>query len=141
MGSIKLDDRSLRMMNVFFTNTRVEVMDVLEDESVIVFVIFPGSLQKALQNNGSNIQKIRELLGKNIWVLEYNMDPKRFVSNFFYRYRVTNVQLDDANGKFSIVVHVNMAEKARAIGKDGKNLKLARELMNRYFPVESIQIQ
>ncbi len=65
MGSIKLDDRSLRMMNVFFSNTKVEVMDVLEDDSVIVFVIFPGSLQKAIQNNGANIQKVREMLGKN----------------------------------------------------------------------------
>jgi len=140
MVTIKLDAQTLRYISIFEAATNAQVKDCIERENLVVFVVYPRNLRKALENNGSKIQTVRNLIKKNVMVVEYSPDILIFVKNVFHRFKVRNVKIDNVDGQFSITVFVDPKDKARAIGKDGKNLKLAKEIIGRHFPLKNLVV-
>ncbi len=140
MTNIKLDAQTLRYISIFEAATNAEVKDCLERDNTVVFILYPRNLRKVLANRGENIQKVRNLLHKNVTVIEYSPDIVVFARNIFHRFHVRNVRVENIDGEFSIVVEVDPKEKARAIGKDGQNLRLAKEIIGRHFPLKNLLI-
>ena len=140
MVTIKLDAQTLRYISIFEAATNAQVKDCIEKDNLVVFIVYPRNLRKALENNGSKIQTVRNLIKKNVMVVEYSPDVLLFVKNVFHRFKVRNIKIDNVDGQFSITVFVDPKDKARAIGKDGKNLKLAKEIIGRHFPLRNLVI-
>jgi len=140
MVTIKLDAQTLRYISIFEAATNAQVKDCIEKDNLVVFIVYPRNLRKALENNGSKIQTVRNLIKKNVMVVEYSPDILLFVKNVFHRFKVRNIKIDNVDGQFSITVFVDPKDKARAIGKDGKNLKLAKEIIGRHFPLRNLVI-
>ncbi|OYT59764.1 antitermination protein NusA [Euryarchaeota archaeon ex4484_178] len=140
MVTIRLDAQTLRYISIFEAATNAQVKDCIEKDNLVVFIVYPRNLRRALENNGTKIQTVRNLIKKNVMVVEYSPDILVFVKNVFHRFRVRNVKIDNVDGQFSIVVFVDPKDKARAIGKDGKNLKLAREIIGRHFPLKNLVV-
>ncbi len=138
--NITLNAQTLRYISIFEAATNAEVKDCIEKEDAIIFIVQPHNIRKALVNRGEKIQKLRKMLQKNVIVYEFSPDILRFARNIFRRYGVKNVKVSNENGEFSLVIFVDPKEKARAIGRDGRNLKLAREIIGRHFPLKSIII-
>lgn len=138
--NIKLDAQTLRYISIFEAATNADVKDCLEHENLLVFIVYPKNLKKALANGGEKIQRVRNILRKNVMVIEYSPDVVVFTRNVFHRYKVRNVKVERVGSEFSIVVQVDPRDKARAIGRDGKNLKLAREIIGRHFPLRNLVI-
>lgn len=141
MGVITLDAQSLRYISIFEAATGAEVVDCIEYDGTVVFVLKQGHLRIALRNGGENVQKVRNLLNKRVMLVEYSPDPKRFIKNVFHRYRVRNVILRREGDHFNVVVEIDPRDKARAIGAGGKNLKMAKDIIKRHHPVENLVIQ
>ncbi|MGC8663390.1 MAG: NusA-like transcription termination signal-binding factor [Thermoplasmata archaeon] len=141
MGTIKIDENMLRYISTFYQVTGVDVMDIAEDEENIFFIIYPGSLRKAIVNNGENIKKLKEKLGKSIILVEYNDDPQRFIYNLFYRFSVKEVNIEKMDDEMKVSVKVDPGQKARAIGKNGRNLRLTKDILSRHFKVSSLLIK
>ncbi|ADD08896.1 NusA-like transcription termination signal-binding factor [Candidatus Aciduliprofundum boonei] len=140
MVNIKLDAQTLRYISIFEAATNAQVKDCIESDNLIVFVVYPRNLRKALENNGSKIQTVRNLIKKNVMVVEYSPDIVVFTKNIFHRFHVKNIKVENVDNQFSITVFVDPRDKARAIGKEGRNLKLAKEIISRHFPLKSIVI-
>jgi N utilization substance protein A len=140
MVNIKLDAQTLRYISIFEAATNAQVKDCIEEDNLVVFIVYPRNLRKALENNGSKIQTVRNLIKKNVMVVEYSPDIVAFTRNIFHRFHVRNVKVENIDNEFSITVFVDPRDKARAIGKDGKNLKLAKEIIGRHFPLKNIVI-
>ncbi|NPA75398.1 MAG: NusA-like transcription termination signal-binding factor [Euryarchaeota archaeon] len=138
--NITLNAQTLRYISIFEAATNAEVKDCIEKEDTIIFIVQPHNIKKVLVNHGEKIQTLRKMLQKNVIVYEYSPDVVRFTRNVFRRYGVKNVKVTNENGEFSLIVYVDQKEKARAIGRDGKNLRLAREIIGRHFPIKSIII-
>ncbi len=138
--NIKLDAQTLRYISIFEAATNAEVKDCLERGNLLVFIVYPRNLRKVIANGGEKIQKVRNILKKNVMVIEYSPDIVVFTRNVFHRFRVRGVKVDRVGSEFSIVVQVDPRDKARAIGRDGENLKLAREIIGRHFPLKSLVI-
>lgn len=141
MGTIKIDENMLRYISTFYQMTGVDVMDIAEDEENIFFIIYPGSLRKAIANNGENIKKLKEKLGKNIILVEYSDNPERFIYNLFYRFNVKEVNIENVNDEMKVSVKVDPGQKARAIGKNGRNLKITKDILSRHFKVTSLLVK
>ncbi|MEM3210773.1 MAG: KH domain-containing protein, partial [Thermoplasmata archaeon] len=77
----------------------------------------------------------------NIIIIEYNDNLKRFVYNLFYRFGVKEINIDKEGEEYKISVSVDPANKARAIGKNGRNLRTSREILSRYFNVSSLVVK
>lgn len=141
MGTIKIDENMLRYISTFYQSTGVDVMDIAEDDENIFFIIYPGSLRKAIVNNGENIKRLKEKLGKNIILVEYSDDPQRFIYNLFYRFNVKEINIEKVNDDMRVSVKVDPGQKARAIGKNGRNLRVTRDILSRHFKVSSLLIK
>ncbi|MEM3965835.1 MAG: NusA-like transcription termination signal-binding factor, partial [Thermoplasmata archaeon] len=138
---IRIDEKLLGYMSQFYIITNVEVKDVAEDDENVFFIIYPRTLKKAIEKNGENVKKLKERLGKNIIIIEYNDNLKRFVYNLFYRFGVKEINIDKEGEEYKISVSVDPANKARAIGKNGRNLRTSREILSRYFNVSSLVVK
>jgi len=140
MTTIRFDAQTLRYISIFEAATNAQVKDCIERDNLVVFVVYPRNLRKALENNGTKIQTVRNLIKKNVMVVEYSPDILVFVKNVFHRFKVRNIKIENQDGQFNITVFVDPKDKARAIGKDGRNLKLAKEIIGRHFPLRNLVV-
>jgi N utilization substance protein A len=72
MASIKLTDQTLKYISLFEGLTNTHIKDCLERVDTLYFIVDTGQLTKAIGKNGSNIKRLRNLLKKNIKIIEYS---------------------------------------------------------------------
>jgi len=76
---------------------------------------------------GARIQTIiTELGGEKVDIIEYDEDPRTFISNALSPAKITNVEVDEDNKKAK--VYVSEDQLSLAIGKGGQNARLAAKL-------------
>lgn len=141
MGSITFNENTLRHTNLFETMIQVGVKDCIETEEKIVFIVNKGQLGKAIGKEGKNITSIKKILNKEIHLIEYSEDPEEFIRNVFLYYDVKRVALEKRGDITHATVTVDPKNKAKAIGKEGKNLKASRDIITRHHEVQSVSIE
>jgi N utilization substance protein A len=140
MDEIKFTEDTLRYISLFETLTRTRVKDCMETEDKLVFVVEPGQANRAVGKAGENVINLKNHTGKNIQVIEYSDDPETFIRNVFYNYNVQSVVIENRGTIVHATVTVDPKVKGRAIGKNGRNLKIARDIVNRHHNVQSINV-
>lgn len=140
MREIKLNAQVIQFMGLFERITKANVKDCIEQEDRIIFIVEKGQLSKAIGKNAINIKKLKELVKKNIDIIEYSEDIVKFIKNIFHNYNVEDVKIGKQGTKEHIIVKIEQKDKGKAIGKEGRNLKLAREIIFRYHGIEDIVI-
>jgi N utilization substance protein A len=127
-------------IRLFEQVTGAQVKDCLETPEKIIFIVMPGQGSMAIGKGGETATRLRELLKKNVQIIEFADDPKKFLKNIFWSYGVQNVEIEDRGKIIHATVTVKPENKARAIGKHGANLDLARRIVNRHFEVNSVSV-
>ncbi|MEM3342585.1 MAG: NusA-like transcription termination signal-binding factor, partial [Thermoplasmata archaeon] len=140
MVDLPLNEDLLQYISVFENITRTRVQDCLYNDDKVVFVVARGQLGHAIGKGSERIRKMKEMFRKSVDIIEYNSDPKEFVKNIFHNYGVKNVTIEIQGNKSEACVEVDPAQKGKAIGKNGKNLKLARDLANRHHKIDSVVV-
>ncbi len=72
--------------------------------------------------------------------MEFADDPETLVMNIFYWYSPKKAEFSPKGKGRHVTVTVDPAWKARAIGKAGKNLKVARAILLRHTDVQSVSV-
>jgi N utilization substance protein A len=139
-AEITFTEDTLRYINLFEAVTKTRVKDCMETEEKLVFVVEPGQANRAVGKAGENVIRLKNQTGKNIQVIEYADDPEKFIRNVFYNYNVQNVVIENRGNVVHATVTVDPKVKGRAIGKNGRNLKIARDIVNRHHNVQSINV-
>ena len=80
------------------------------------------------------------MTGKDIQIIEFSDEPVQFVKNVFHSYGVKDVVLEERGNIMHATVTVDPAVKGRAIGKEGKNLRIARDVVNRHHNIQSVSV-
>jgi N utilization substance protein A len=140
MADITLTEDTLRYISLFESMTRTHVRDCMEAEDKLVFVVEPGEANRAVGKGGENVIRLKNTTGKNIQVIEYSDEPEAFIRNVFYNYNVQNVVIENRGNIVHATVTVDPSVKGRAIGKNGRNLRIARDIVSRHHNVQSINI-
>jgi transcription termination/antitermination protein NusA len=140
MPDITFTEETLRYISLFENVTRTHVKDCLETEDKLVFVVDPGQANRAVGKGGENVIRMKNTTGKNIQVIEYSDEPEEFIRNVFYSYNVQNVTIENRGNIVHATVTVDPKVKGRAIGKNGRNLKIARDIVNRHHNIQSISV-
>ena len=138
---VTLDTETIRLVTFFENLTGAGVKDCLVDKEngVIYFVMNEGDVGKAIGKNGSVIKKTENLIKKDIKVFEFSNDLERFVKNLIPK--IISVKLKTENGKNIVDVWIDKNDKAIVIGRDGKNLKVYKELLERNHNVNGIVVR
>ncbi len=141
-ADIVLTEDTLRYISLFeaITKNRVIVKDCMETEDKLVFVVGEGQGNTAVGKKGENVIKLKDKTGKNIQVVEYSDDPSKFVMNVFHIYGPQKVEIEQRGNITHATVTVDPKLKGRAIGKAGKNLRIARDIVNRHHEIQSISV-
>jgi N utilization substance protein A len=140
MAEIAFDTDSLRYIQLFEERTGARVKDCLEAEDKLVFLVYPGEIHKAVGPGGALIERLKGLLKKEIQVIEFSDDAEELVKNVFFAFTPKKVDFQPKGKGRHVTVTVDPVWKARAIGKSGKNLKIARAILMRHSDILSVNV-
>jgi N utilization substance protein A len=140
MGEVTFTGETLRYAKFFTSITKTNVVDCVEVENRLIFVVSAGEIGKAIGKGGENVTLLRKKLGKDVYVIEFSNTPETFIRNVFRAYDVKKVEIEERGDVIHATVTVAATEKGRAIGRDGRNLRVARDLIARHHPIQSVSV-
>jgi N utilization substance protein A len=140
MAEISYDTEAIGLIRLFEERTGARVKDCLEAEDKVVFLVYPGEIPKAVGPGGNRVERLKEQLKREIQVVEFSDDAEVLVRNVFYPFSPTKVEFSAKGRGRHATVTVDPAWKARAIGKNGKNLKIARAVLMRHSDIVSVNV-
>ncbi len=142
-GRIILTDDELRYAALFESVTGITPRDAIYDPEFnrIIFIVDKNFAPLAVGKGGINVKKLKNLLGKDVEIVEYGDDPEELLRNALYPAKVVNITINKLpnNGKVAII-RVEEGEKGIALGKYHRNLKRAALLAKRYFDIDNVKI-
>ena len=146
MGENKSDRISLeelRYISLLQDLTGAMVYRALEDgtDNRIIYLVDKNDVGKAIGRDGRNVKMLSKMLNKNIEIVEYADDIDNMVRNLLPGVTVLKVEVTERDGLKTVYVKVKDDEKGKAIGRDGRNVKRARLVLNRLFNVDRVVIR
>jgi len=134
------DTESIRLITLFENLTGTNVKDCLIDNSIntVYFVVEEGKVGMAIGKNGDSVKNVENLIKKNIKIFEFSNNLNDFIKKIIPQGIEIKVKNED---KIMVEVKVDKKDKAMVIGRDGKNLKLYKELLGRNYGVNGIIIR
>ncbi|KAA0004154.1 MAG: NusA-like transcription termination signal-binding factor [Thermoplasmata archaeon] len=135
---IKISQQEMHYMAIAEGLTRAPIIDCIERDNRITFIVAKGKLGKAVGKEANNIKKLEKFFRKEVRFVEYDDDKKQFIINLFKPFKVDRVVVDEEKNKVSVVV--NERDKGKAIGKEGRNIKILREIAKRQHGIEELKV-
>jgi len=133
---IKLDMDTIRYINVFESITGVMVKDCIvnEEKNKVTFVVNEGQIGIAIGKNGMNVKKVQNALNKQVELLEFAKDPKKFISNVFRPVKIKEIEIKEDNGKK--VAYVSFDDNR--VGMIRSKMKVVKHLIPKYFDIQEV---
>ena len=141
--TIKLTSDELGLISLFQNVTGATARDCVIDDKLdrVIFVINKGEMGLAIGKNGASIKNTQKMVGKDVELVEYSDDPKKFIINALNSKFITDIRLSKkVDGSKIAVVMVDHNQKGAIVGRNGKNADKARLLARRYFQISNIHI-
>jgi len=135
--TITFDKSSIALISSFSSITKAKVKDVVEEKDLLIFVVEPGQLFKAIGKKGSNVKLLSQKLKKRIKVVEFNPDLKVFIRNMVYPLNVKEIT---QNEKIITLEGEDVKTKGLLIGRNAQNLRLLEKVVKRYFDIDEIKV-
>ncbi len=139
-----MDTEGIRYIGIFESLTGAGVKDCVVDNDAnkVIFVVKKGDMGLAIGKGGSNITKVKNMVKKDIEVVEHSTDAKEFIENLFRPAEIKSVELlTDDNGKSCAYVAVLTKQKGIAIGKNGERIKKVKLLVKRNLSIDDVVIK
>lgn len=132
---VTLDKMDIQSINIFHTLTGSSVVDCLDEDDIIFFIVAEGQYGLAVGKDGNKIKNAERLFKKMIKVYEYSADLRRFVFNLIPESQEITVS--------DKIVYVKMkpGDRAKVIGKGGKNIRVLTKILQRLFGVEELRLK
>ena len=130
---VKLKTNDIKNINFFHKLTKAEVIDCLEND-IIYFVVAEGQYGLAVGKKGAKIKNAENKFNKKIKVFEFSEDLKQFAKNLVPE--AEKVEIDDDD----VIYHVKKSDRAKIIGKEGRNINAVKEFLQRQFDVDNVKV-
>ncbi|OKY77144.1 MAG: Transcription elongation factor NusA [Candidatus Methanohalarchaeum thermophilum] len=142
MSEVKLSSEEIRYIALFESLTNAGAKDCLVDQenSRVIFVVSEGEMGLAIGKDGSNINKVKNTIGKKVEVVEYSEKPRRFIENSLSPADIQEIEVKDRGEEKIATVNVDENKKGLVIGKNGKNIEKAKLLAKRHYDIDDIII-
>ncbi|MXX20481.1 MAG: NusA-like transcription termination signal-binding factor [Cenarchaeum sp. SB0665_bin_23] len=143
MQTIKLTSEQMRMMSLFQKVTKSTARDCIEDEKKdrIIFVVDVGKMGLAIGRGGANIKSLKNMIKRNIELVEFHENPEEFLKNMLNSELVHDVKVTlRPDGTKQAMVTVEAGKKGIVVGREGRNAEKARLLVKRYFDIGYVMI-
>ena len=135
-----ITEDDLRAFALFEQVTHARPKDYVKLDDRVVFVVEEGQLRRALGPQAKALNRLKDLFELPVDIVEFSPEPEVFLRNIFHSYEVSGVVLSEKGGRKHATVTVKPDEKGRAIGKGGRNLKVAQMLASRHTEIQSVSV-
>ncbi|MHA1407608.1 MAG: NusA-like transcription termination signal-binding factor [Candidatus Heimdallarchaeaceae archaeon] len=144
MPAVKLSQTEMQYITILqgiVNNVVIEDCIVDEEDNKVVFVVSEGQAGLAIGKRGANINRLKELIAKDVEIIEHSSNPTKFIKNCFLPIIIRNIIFTERkNGKVA-TVEVDNKDKGRAIGRNGKNINKVKRLVLRQFDIIDVMIK
>lgn len=140
---ITLTDEAQRYARRFAEVTDVTPLDLLvletdeELDTRLAVVVPAGRKGEAVGPQGATVERAERVLEARIDLIEHAESPAEFVANALAPAAVRDVTVSEMGIAFAEVLE---ADRGVAIGTDGENIAVARELAARHFEIDDVQL-
>lgn len=141
MPDILISNEDIQYINMASNVTKANILDCLNMEDRIIFIVQKGQLGLALGLKAKNLERLRGLFKKNIKFVEFDSDKEKFIHNLFKPYKINKITLEDNNNSVIAKIEVDVSDKSKIIGKDGRNIEVIRKLAWRHHSIKDVQIK
>ena len=141
MGVIRLSDEARQYIALFEDVTDVAARDCIVDGEFdrVVFLVPAGEMGKAIGPGGRRVKRLERQVGRSVELVEDADRPEDFVANALAPAAVYNVTISE-NDTTVAYAEVDSQDTGVAIGADGRNIRLARELARRHFDIDDVEL-
>ncbi|OYT41436.1 MAG: transcription elongation factor NusA [Candidatus Altiarchaeales archaeon ex4484_43] len=141
MGRFRLGAEEIKYMTLFETLTGAMVKDCVQVQNAMGFLVNEGDMGLAIGKNGSNIERVRQVIGKSIFVMEFSDSVKEFIRNLFRPIKIRQIRIYELNNERIVDVDIDKKDRRKAIGQEGIRIKIAKELSKRHYNIDNINIK
>jgi N utilization substance protein A len=141
MKDIVVDNKIMGYIAIFERIAHTELKECLENDDMIVFIVGEKKMAELFKRNPSFVSELKQKTNKHILVAEASHDLINFVRNIFFRLGVKEIQVNWKEGTTDVLVSVDPMEIGKAIGKEGRNIKLFRDTVQRFFNIRNLAIK
>ncbi len=127
------DTDTLRIITAFENITGTEVRDCIKNDS-LYFLVNPGKVAIAIGRNGQTIKTAEKMLNKMIKVFEWAENPEEFIKRLIPQ--AQKIEMNEGKA----VVSLESKDRGFVIGKEGSNIKVLRELLERNSEIKELKI-
>lgn len=137
--TVKFDTETIRLITFFENFTGVSVRDCLVNNDCIYFIVEEGKVGIAIGKNGSSVRSIEKMIGRSVKLFEFSKDLNVFVKKLIPQ--ADNIRIRNENERVVVEVRVEKKNKALVIGRDGRNIKLLKELLQRSHNINELIVR
>jgi len=141
VSKIRLSTDDIKHITLFESLTGAKVKDFLNEGHDMCFLVNTGEMGLAIGKKGSNVEKVRKALSKNVLIFEYNADEEQFIKNLFTPVEVHGLSIAKTSGGTSAVVEISREDRNRAIGAGGNRIKAIKTLAKRHCDIEDLNLR
>ncbi len=113
--------------------TGVMPKDYINTETMLLFIVDPEEVGRAISKEGANIQKLKSLFRKKVSIIADGADIETFVRQFFNNISIVSLEVRDVMGEQAVMLTVEEKDRGLVIGKDGERIKALKSLLKRKF--------
>ena len=138
---VTLSDEARRYIAVLDDEMDVGATDCVVDDEYdrVAFVVPPGTMGQVIGPGGEHVKRLESKLGRDVEIIEGAETPDAFVANALAPAAVYNVTISE-NDTTVAYAEVDHDDTGVAIGKEGRNIDLARRLVERHFGIDEIEL-
>lgn len=139
--TVKFDTETIRLINLFENISGAPVKDCILDaeNNTLYFIIESGKAGIAIGKDGNSVKNAERVIGKSIKIYEFSDDLVMFVKKLIPQCKEVKVKTE--NDKTIVEIKVEMKDKAVVIGRDKRNLKIFKELLQRNHNVNDLVVR
>jgi NusA-like KH domain protein len=127
------DTDTLRIITAFENITGSEVRDCVRNES-LYFLVNPGKVAIAIGKNGQTVKTAEKMLNKTIKIFEWSENAEEFVRRLIPQ--ALKIEIDGGKA----VVALDSRDRGAVIGREGSNVKIIREFLERNSEIKELKI-
>jgi len=127
------DSDLIRIINAFENITGTEVRDCIKSNK-IYFLVNPGKVAIAIGRNGQTIKTAERMLKNEIKVFEWSEDDLEFIKNMIPK--AQKIKITDEK----VIISLESKDRGSVIGRNGCNVKVIREFLERNSDIKQLKI-
>ncbi len=133
--SVKLGTQTIRTIAAFEKMTKVHARDCVMVDDSIYFLVDPGKIGFAIGKNGSNIKEVSKSFGKTVRLFAYHDKPGEMIRSMVPSVKSVEIK------KETVSLTVPAGDRVAVIGRNGRNIKAIKDIMNRHFGIKNIKLR